>query len=50
MANIGNQIAGLALAGIGLSTLFYFTRIGNNLVSGVAGWIGENASGLTEGA
>jgi hypothetical protein len=48
--NIGSQIGGLAMAGLGLATLFYFTRIGNNVVSGVASWVATNASGITEGA
>ena len=47
---IAENIAGLAVAGVGLATLFYFTRIGNNLVSGVASWVATNASGITEGA
>ena len=47
---IVNQVAGLAIAGVGLATLFWFTRVGNNVVSGVAGWIATNAAGITEGA
>ena len=47
---LANQITGLAVAGVGLATLFYFTRIGNNIVSGVASWVTTNASGVMEGA
>tara|TARA_R100001594_G_C3891155_1_gene228481 strand:- start:36 stop:188 length:153 start_codon:yes stop_codon:yes gene_type:complete len=50
MQGIINQVAVLAGAGVSLATLFYFTRIGNNVVSGVASWVATNASGITEGA
>ena len=48
--NLGSQIGGIFWAGLGLATLFYFTRIGNNIVSGVASWVTTNASGVMEGA
>ena len=48
--NLGSQIGGIFWAGLGLAKLFYFTRIGNNIVSGVASWVTTNASGVMEGA